>query len=64
LYVPNIFTPNNDGVNDWLYVRGDSIKQIISMDIKDKLGGTVFHFDHSAFESHPGWDGTGPGSFD
>ena len=52
VFVPNAFSPNSDGVNDILYVRG---KCISSMDfyIFDRWGNKVF-------ESHSpsrGWDG-------
>jgi hypothetical protein len=31
VYMPNVFTPNNDGVNEHLTIFGDSIERIISL---------------------------------
>jgi gliding motility-associated-like protein len=51
--LPNAFSPNNDGSNDILFVRGISIK---SMDLKifNRWGEMVFH----TTDQNVGWDGT------
>ncbi len=53
IYVPNAFTPNGDGENDILLVRG---KNIIKMyfAIYNRWGQKVFE----AENQHIGWDGT------
>ena len=42
VYVPNIFTPNADGINDLLVVYGDSISLITSFQIRDEDNKLVF----------------------
>ncbi|MFN5423710.1 MAG: PKD domain-containing protein, partial [bacterium] len=50
--VPNAFTPNGDGNNDFLYVRGFGIKSM-ALRIYNRLGQLVFE---SSSPSN-GWDG-------
>ena len=52
LYIPNIFSPNNDGQNDVLYVRGKGIKSLIFI-IYDRWGEKVFE----TSDQSDGWDG-------
>lgn len=42
IYVPNIFTPNGDGINDILTISTDSIDLIINVEVRNKEGITVF----------------------
>ncbi len=53
IYIPNAFTPNGDGKNDVLYLRGEYIDE---MDLKifDRWGELVFETDKPSV----GWDGT------
>ena len=51
VYVPNAFTPNDDGVNDILYVRGP-LKEIYFA-IYDRWGQKVFE----STDPTTGWDG-------
>lgn len=53
VYVPNAFTPNNDGVNDIFLpsVRGDIMYEFY---IFDRWGKTMFY----TTNSREGWDGT------
>ena len=53
LYVPNAFTPNNDGVNDVFQPKGYNIKTYKLL-IFNRWGQCVFST--SAFEH--GWDGS------
>ncbi len=53
VYVPNIFTPNGDGVNDVLYVRGQGILAF-TLRIYDRWGEKVFE----TSDLNIGWDGT------
>ena len=52
IYVPNAFTPNGDGDNDVLYVRGTLIKEM-EFRIYDRWGELVFE----SFDRFTGWDG-------
>lgn len=61
IYVPNAFSPNNDGTNDELviYADPDKVTEIKSFLVFSRWGETVFEYHH--FEpNNPayGWDGT------
>jgi gliding motility-associated-like protein len=51
IFVPNIFSPNGDQVNDVLYVRGNGIKSF-TLKIYDRWGEKVFETSDLAI----GWD--------
>lgn len=53
LYVPNAFSPNDDGVNDIFYVHGNTIKEM-RFEVYDRWGQKVFESNKPSF----GWDGT------
>lgn len=53
IFVPNTFSPNNDGTNDVLYVRGRVIERMTFM-VFDRWGEKVFETEDQA----KGWDGT------
>jgi gliding motility-associated-like protein len=53
LYIPNAFTPDNDGVNDILYARGLGI-QDFEFEIYDRWGHLVFQ----SFDIEQGWNGS------
>lgn len=53
IFVPNAFTPNNDGVNDILYVYGTTINTM-EIRIYNQWGQLVFESRDKA----RGWDGT------
>ena len=53
LYIPNIFSPNSDGQNDVLFIRGENIKEA-SMCIYNRWGEKVFETQ----DKNTGWDGT------
>ena len=53
VFIPNIFSPNNDGHNDVLYARGDDIKELDFV-IYDRWGEKVFE----TTDKTQGWDGT------
>ncbi len=42
VFIPNTFSPNNDGVNDWFYPRGTGLFKIQSMRIFNRWGEMVF----------------------
>jgi large repetitive protein len=63
VFIPNLFTPDNDGVNDILMVRGTGIKTIKSFRIFNRWGELVF--ERSNFSPNDktfGWDGTVKGT--
>jgi gliding motility-associated-like protein len=53
LYVPNAFSPNNDGKNDKLFVRGNFVKDMY-FTIYDRWGQKVFE----THDQGTGWDGS------
>lgn len=53
LYVPNAFSPNNDGKNDKLYVRGNYIQDMY-FTVYDRWGQKMFE----TRDQNVGWDGT------
>lgn len=57
-WLPNTFTPNNDGQNDIFYVRGKGIKSIKSFRIFNRWGQQVFERNNFGVEDPTsGWDG-------
>ncbi len=54
VFVPNAFTPNNDGVNDNLYVRGGGLRSLEYFRVFDRWGKMVFETQ----DINQGWDGT------
>lgn len=53
IFVPNIFSPNGDGANDILYVRGKGVAEL-KFFIYDRWGEKVFE----TTRLDVGWDGT------
>lgn len=53
VYVPNAFTPNNDGKNDILFVRSDILEEFV-LRIYDRWGELIFETN----SLDKGWDGT------
>lgn len=53
VFVPNSFTPNDDGINDVFYVYGFGIKEC-KLSVYDKWGELLF----SSESQSKGWDGT------
>jgi gliding motility-associated-like protein len=52
-YIPNAFTPNGDGVNDFYQIFGIGIKSA-TVTIFNRWGGQVFYGDNL----NATWDGT------
>ena len=52
LFIPDIFSPNNDGANDILFVRGEGIVQL-DFSLYNRWGDKVF----STNSIDNGWDG-------
>src|SRR5699024_8759992 len=57
IFVPRAFSPNGDGVNDILYVRGESIDEVEFI-VYDRWGEKVFE----TRNLDQGWDGTHNGN--
>lgn len=51
--LPTTFTPNGDGVNDIIYLRGWGIKEVIYFQIFNRWGELIFE----SFNLNNGWDG-------
>ena len=63
VFVPNTFTPNNDGQNDVFYPRGTGMKRVTSFRIYNRWGEMVF--EKRGFQLNDitaGWDGTYKGA--
>jgi gliding motility-associated-like protein len=52
LYVPNAFTPNNDGTNDVFYAYGNQVTEF-QMQVFDRWGNLIFASESLSL----GWDG-------
>ena len=57
LYIPNYLSPNGDGKNDVVYVRGSVIKSL-EWRIYNQLGTLIFE----STDQNKGWDGTYKGT--
>jgi gliding motility-associated-like protein len=53
IFIPNTFTPNADGKNEKLYVRGLNLSKV-HLAIYNRWGQVVFE----TFNQNEGWDGT------
>ncbi|MBA3829806.1 MAG: PKD domain-containing protein [Taibaiella sp.] len=59
VYMPNTFTPNNDGQNDIYYPRGKGLQIIKSFRIYNRWGQVVFQKENfNVNERNNGWDGS------
>ena len=58
IYIPNTFSPNNDGVNDYFFPRANGSVLIKSMTIFNRWGQVVFDKRNFYANGAPnGWDG-------
>jgi gliding motility-associated-like protein len=59
VYVPNVFSPNGDGINDrFVIYAGPGIERIVELKIFDRWGNQVFEiYDFQPNEVNFGWDG-------
>lgn len=61
VYVPNVFSPNNDGENDWftVYANPKHVINIKALQIFDRWGNMVFQrTDFPPNQNEMGWDGS------
>jgi gliding motility-associated-like protein len=60
IFIPNAFSPNGDGVNDFFYVfAGDGVEEVESLQIFQRFGDLVYqreNFDPN--DPSAAWDGT------
>jgi gliding motility-associated-like protein len=60
IYVPNVFSPNDDGANDLftIYAKPGTVRQIRSLQIFDRWGDNLFNLEDFLPNSPTqGWDG-------
>jgi gliding motility-associated-like protein len=61
-FVPNTFSPNNDGSNDIFYPRGSGLDRAKTLRIFNRWGEVVFEkYDMPINVASSGWDGTWKG---
>ena len=59
MFIPNSFSPNNDGMNDLFYPRGSGIFTIKKIKVFSRWGEVVFEKDNfTANDASKGWNGT------
>jgi gliding motility-associated-like protein len=59
VFLPNTFTPNNDGMNDVLYPRGEGIKRVRYLRIFNRWGQLLFEkTNFNTNDISMAWDGT------
>jgi gliding motility-associated-like protein len=56
MFLPNAFSPNADGVNDYFLALTEQGQWITTMDVYDRWGGLVYRRQHN----DKGWDGKYP----
>ncbi|MCU0397446.1 MAG: FG-GAP-like repeat-containing protein [Cyclobacteriaceae bacterium] len=61
-FIPNLFTPNQDGKNDMLKIYGLIQPSVFSFAIYNREGNRVYYTDVVADITQLGWDGTARGS--
>jgi len=58
IWVPNVFTPNNDGLNDWMMIYCDSIIEIVHLEIRNEDNFVVYDNEHIlCIDYAPTWNG-------
>ena len=62
LDIPNVFTPNGDGINDFYFLKANSLTKI-SMSIYDRWGRLIFEV-IDATTGNISWDGKNPSGKD
>jgi gliding motility-associated-like protein len=59
IYVPNVFSPDEDGVEDLFVIHaGKSVALLLEMSVYNRWGNLVYHWDEPVEPDFwPGWDG-------
>lgn len=59
IFIPNTFTPNNDGVNDRFFPQGKGISEVKRFSVYNRWGQLVFDAENVPLnDPNYGWDGT------
>lgn len=58
VYIPNIFSPNGDGINDVFNIYGENINSIEFLRVYDRFGSLVYSESGGTQGPGSGWDGT------
>ena len=59
IFIPNVFSPNLDGINDQFYIMGKGYAQILVFQIFDRWGNLIFSQNQGSINDESiGWDGT------
>ena len=59
IYIPNTFTPNNDGFNDvWKIILDLNCWYDVEFQIYNRWGNKIYHGYGDSFDSYPYWDGS------
>ena len=63
IYAPNVFSPNDDGSNDYFMIFGKGVKDIQQLQVFDRWGDELYLGEHLQPGDEPsGWDGTYKGN--
>jgi gliding motility-associated-like protein len=63
IYAPNIFSPNNDGINDFFFLRSPDFGIVKSLVIFNRWGNTIWHSsDVILNDEQTGWNGMDKGN--
>ncbi len=58
VYIPNVFSPNDDGINDIFSVlAGSNVIEVKTLQIFNRWGDQVYQADNYAVDINRGWDG-------
>ncbi|MBL7828274.1 MAG: PKD domain-containing protein [Saprospiraceae bacterium] len=63
IYAPNVFSPNDDGQNDWFMIFGKGVREIQSLQVYDRWGTELWRGEGLEIGDEPsGWNGAYRGS--
>jgi gliding motility-associated-like protein len=64
LYIPNIFSPNGDDINDTFFIAGETgVEKILVFEVFDRWGNRVYHTENiGIMDPENGWNGYFNGS--